>query len=464
MSFLRIRFSSIASGIGLAAWMLVMACAAPASTSDPSGGTSDAPSEYVAVHDSASVSPICPDVNFYLTETVSANYSVGTSNYQNGDYCGALLYLRWVRDNDALYTGAEPDDRTYWRLADIYEQLAAMAGDDEMLHQAYFDSTFAMHTEAQAALTAAGLSVNKARYLLDEGRFYETYADEYPDQQDEVYDLYLEAFREDPEFVNDAYLNRMAQMVMERGDRDEAVELLQELIAQADDATYLEQAYASASAPAFMSWTDRLEELMADIRGGDRDSEKLRMAIAIAQQEDRDDYIDELLPLYADQNPTPELLCALGSRAARNGQIETAQGHVNEGIAMATSNAQKRDCAYRAAASAQAGGNSGAAYRLAGQALQYDSNHGRSLYLRAGIVARTVRGGSMERRAAYWCFADMFNRAAATGDPAIAAAARRAAAGYNRSAPSQREYFFKWSPGQRVSASHGYGSCSTTVR
>ena len=109
MSLLRIRFSSLASGIGLASLLLVMACAAPASTSDSSDGTPDAPSEYVAVHDSATVSPICPDVNFYLTETVRENYSVGTSNYQNGDYCGALLYLRWVRDNDALYTGADPD-------------------------------------------------------------------------------------------------------------------------------------------------------------------------------------------------------------------------------------------------------------------------------------------------------------------------------------------------------------------
>ena len=469
MSPVRIRFSSLASGLGLAAWMLVMAWAAPASTSDPSGGTPDAPSEYVAVHDSASVSPICPDVNFYLTETVSANYSVGTSNYQNGDYCGALLYLRWVRENDALYTGADPDDRTYWRLADIYEQLAAMAGDDDILHQAYFDSTLAIHAEAQAALAAAGLPVNKARYLLDEGRFYETYPDDFPDKQDGVYDLYLEAFREDPEFLNDAYLNRLAQKAMERGsEQDEVVELLQELIGQADDATYLEQAYASASAPAFtsMSWVERLEELMAEIRAGDHDSENLRMAIAIAQQEERDDYIDELLPLYASENPTPELLCALGSRAARNGQIETAQGHVSRGIGMATSNAQKRDCAYRAAAGAYNAGNRSAAHRFAGQALQYDSGHGKSLYLRASIVAATVRGGGIQARAAYWCLADMFNRAAATGDPAIAGRARSAAARYNRAAPSQQEYFFNpgWRPGQRVSSSTGYGSCTTTVR
>ena len=465
MSAPPIRSSSLVAGLGLAALVHVMACSAPTSTSDPGGNSDSGASEYIAVHDSATVSPICPDVNFYLTEQVSANYSVGTSNYQNGDYCGSLLYLRWVRGHDALYTGADPDDRTYWRLADIYEQLAAMAGDDEMLRRAYFDSTLAIHAEAQSALAAAELPANKARYLLDEGRFYETYVDDYPDKQGEVFDLYLEAFREDPEFVTDAYLNRMAQMVMERGDREEALELLQELMAKADDATYVEQVYASASAPAFLSWTDRIEELMAEIRAGDHDSEKLRLAIAIAQQEERDDYIDELLPLYADANPTPELLCALGSRAARNGEIEMAQGHVNEGIAMATSNVQKRDCAYRAAAGAY-GSNRGAAYRFAGQALQYDGGHGKSLYLLASIVAGTVRGGGIQARAAYWCLADMFNRAAATGDPAIAGRARSAAARYNRAAPSQQEYFFNpgWRPGQRVSSSTGYGSCSTTVR
>ncbi len=471
MSFQPSRALPIISFFGVAAWLFIMACAAPASTTDfDSGDNSSAGgSDYVAVHDSSSVSPICPDVNYYLGTQVGANRSVGATNYENGDPCGALLFLRWVRNNDPLYTGAAPDDRTYWRLSDIYEQLAAAAGENAPLRQAYLDSSRTMLVEAQAALAAANLPANRARYLLDDGRFYETYAEEFPDEQDGVYDLYLEAFRVDPEFLADAYLNRLAQKAMERGqDQEVVVELLQQLIAQADDATYLDQAYASASAPAYSSltWPERLEELMLEIRGGNRDTENLRLAIAIAQQEDRDDYIDELLPLYANENPTPELLCALGSRAARNGQIEEAQRQVAAGIAIATSNVQKRDCAYRAAAGSQAGGNSGAAYRFSGQALQYDSGHGRSLYLQAAIVAGTVRGGGIQARAAYWCLADMFNRAAATGDPAIAGRARSAAARYNRAAPSQQEYFFNpgWRPGQRVSSSTGYGSCSTTVR
>ncbi len=472
MPSIRTPFHSIVCVLSISAWVLIAACAAPASTSDPSpsgGNAGVGESDYVAAHDSASVSPICPDVNYFLMDQVGANRSVGATNYENGDHCGALLYLRWVRDNDPLYTGAEPDDRTFWRLSDIYEQLAAAADDHATLRMTYLDSSRTMLTEAQSAMSTAGLSVNTARYLLDDARFFETYAEDFPDKQEEVYDLYLEAFRADPEFLPDAYLNRLAQKAMERGmNQDEVVGLLNELIAQADDTTYLQQAYDSASAPAYssMSWEERLEELMVEVRAGDHDDEKLRLAIAIAQQEERDDYIDELLPLYASSNPTPELLCALGSRAARRGQIEEAQRQVNEGIAMATSNVQKRDCAYRAAAGAQAGGNSGAAYRLAGQALQYDSNHGRSLYLRAAIVGSTVRGGGIQARAAYWCLADMFNRVAATGDPAVAGRARSAAARYNRAAPSQQEYFFNpgWRPGQRVTSSTGYGSCTTTVR
>ncbi|MDX1438979.1 MAG: hypothetical protein R3284_03660 [Rubricoccaceae bacterium] len=455
------------AGLALCGALLLVACAAPATTSEPDFPSDDSPDgEYVAVHDSASVSPICPDVNFYLADQVGANRSVGNTNYDNGDYCGALLFLRWVRNNDPLYTGGTPNDRTYWRLSDIYEQLAAASFDHPELRMAYFDSSRVMLEEAQHEMTEAGVPFNRAYYVLDEARFYETYPDEFPEKQDEVYDLYLEAFEIDPEIFQDAHLNRLASMAMERGDAAETTELIARLIPHADDPTYLQQAYDSASRPAFTTWAERLDQIMETVAEGNRDPQLIAEAIAIAFNEDRQEDLDILLPLYAEQNPTPELVCALASRAARSGRIEEAEQRLAQGITLSPSNALKRDCAYRVAASAEAGGNSGAAYRMAGQALQYDANHGRSLYLRASIVARTVRGGGVRARAAYWCFADMFNRVAATGDPAVAGPARQAAAGYNRAAPSQQEYFFDpgWRPGQRITASHGYGSCTTTVR
>jgi hypothetical protein len=71
----------------------------------------------------------------------------------------------------------------------------------------------------------------------------------------------------------------------------------------------------------------------------------------------------------------------------------------------------------------------------------------------------------VDGRAAYWCLADRFNRVAATGDPRVASAARRTAAGYNRAGPSREDYFFKgWSPGQTIRASAGSVSCTTRVR
>lgn len=452
--------------------LLAFLLAACASSESTTGGADSFPDEsdigeYVAVHDSGTVSPICPDVNYYILDSASANRSVGMTNFDNGDYCGALLYLRWGRNNDPLYSATgTPDDRAYWRLSSIYEQLAAAAGDHAELRMAYFDSSRTMIAEARQKMTEAGADFNPAYHALDDARFYETYADDFPDEQDQLFDMYLEAFRLDPEAFQDAHLNRLAGMAMERGDATEAADLIAEMIPHADDTTYLQQAYDSASSPTFATWDERLDQIMAMVAEGDRDPEIIREGIAIAFNEERDEDLDVLLPLYADQNPTPELVCAMASRAARDGRTDEAEQRLTQGISLSESNVQKRDCAYRVAASAQAGGNSGTAYRMAGQALQFDSNHGRSLYLRASIVARTVSGGGVQARAAYWCFADMFNRVAATGDPAVAGAARQAAAGYNRAAPSQQEYFFNpgWRPGQRVTASHGYGSCTTIVR
>lgn len=441
------------------------ACTAPAPTTDDSSTGGFDAGEYVAVHDSSTVSPICSDVNAYLLESISANRSVGSTSFENGDYCTALLYLRWVRNTDPLYTGATPDDRTYWRLSAIYEQLAAASEEHPALRMAYFDSSRVMIAEAREQMTAVGATFNPAYNALDDARFYETYAEDFPEKQDEVFDMYMEAFRMDPEVFQDAHLERLAIMAMEHHENaSDAAEFIAELIPHADDPTYLQQAYDSASTPTFTTWGERLDQIMAMVAEGERDPEIIREGIAIAFNEERDTDLDILLPLYAAQNPTPELLCAIGSRELRNGEVDAGQQHIAEGVAISESNTQKRDCLYRGASSARAGGNSGVAYRMAGEALQYDANHGRSMYLRATIVANTVRGGSMEQRAVFWCFADMFNRVAATGDPAVAARARSAAAGYNRAAPSQREYFFKWSPGQRVPASHGYGSCTAIVR
>ncbi|MDX1438978.1 MAG: hypothetical protein R3284_03655, partial [Rubricoccaceae bacterium] len=109
-------------------------------------------------------------------------------------------------------------------------------------------------------------------------------------------------------------------------------------------------------------------------------------------------------------------------------------------------------------------GQRGEAYRMAGRALEIDSSYGPALYIRALVVAGTVNSGTLRGRMAYWCVADLFSRAAAAGG-STADQARRLAGRYAASGPSREQYFFEgYRAGQSVTTSHGYGSCTTTVR
>lgn len=444
------------------------ACA-PTAPSGVDTNPVDAPSTSTPVPtvsaDSGAVSPICPPVDIVLTDQLRANYSIGVENYRNLDYCGALLAYRWVIQEDPLFTGGDPDDRNFSRLAEIYENLAAMAGDRATLRRAYLDSALVMREDAQEALRGAGLPDKATTYTLARARFYQIYADDYPDEQAGILSLYQDVYDAEPALLVDYDLNTFARLLLESGDREAVQRILPGLIAQAEDATYLEQVLATSQTTAASDPEGYYAFLLEQYRGGNREEDVIRRLAYLDIQLEKNEVIGELLPLLAELNPSSELYSALCSRSAREGNLSEAMAYCQNALGYAESNAERSDVLYRMASIQNAANNSSQAYDYAGQALQYNGSNGKALYLRATIFASGVRGGSTRAAMGYWCVADQFSRAAATGDPAIAANARRAAARYNAAGPSRQAYFFEgFRPGQSVSVSTGYGTCSTTVR
>src|SRR5690606_6776323 len=177
---------------------------------------------------------------------------------------------------DPLFTGAEPDERNFTRVADIYENLAAMAGDRAELRRAYLDSALVMRDEAQAALRAAGLPDQAARFNLARARFYQIYADDYPDEQNQIVALYREAYEADSSLFVDYDLNALARLLLESGDREAVLELLPGMIAQAEDATYLEQVLATAQTTIATDPETYYALLLEQYREGNRDPDTIR--------------------------------------------------------------------------------------------------------------------------------------------------------------------------------------------
>ncbi|MCH7638377.1 MAG: hypothetical protein IH855_02790 [Bacteroidetes bacterium] len=429
-----------------------------------------------AAHTSSAQPQLCADTQVYLMDNVRTNYSMGYENYKNEDWCAALPYLRWVLANDPLYTAAEPDERNYRRLAAIYEGLAGMA-DDAAVKRTYLDSSFVAREQMFQVMDENGFEYNTHERTLARGRFYETHAAIYPENQPEVYNIYLDAFRMEPDSTDDYYLSYIGRVAAEKAaveemDPREARDLVDELIAYSDDPTYLEGVSESFRIEPIEYFAD----LHVGFRNGALDEEETKVLFVMASHMDSlitakypeidpDALADELLPIIVEFDPSPDLLAAMGGRECARGNIEECTRYIERAIAMSESSTQKRDLWYSLANRMYSRGNRGTAYTLAGNALQYDSNFGPALYLRASVVARSLNRSSIEGRIGAWCVADMFSRAAAAGGP-TAANARQQASVYSGAGPSREECFFndRCPPGTRVTGNTGYGSCTTTAR
>ncbi|WP_424519029.1 hypothetical protein [Rubrivirga sp.] len=101
------------------------------------------------------------------------------------------------------------------------------------------------------------------------------------------------------------------------------------------------------------------------------------------------------------------------------------------------------------------------------RALQESPTHGPSLYRRAGLFGQRIgRPTSIPSRAAFWCAADVYRRISGDTFGSIAAQSRRAAAQYERAAPTLSDAVeVGWESGERITVVlEDGGTCYTTVR
>ena len=462
------------------------ACSAPPSTGGSSTSSTNTP--YVP-DEPTDYGPgdYCADTYVLIQETTRSNFSLGSEYYRNGDYCAAYPYITWLLENDPLFTGEDPDDRNYLRMASIYEDFAAQldstARDEKV---AYLDSALAAREMGVEAMRAQNIAFDTYLRDLREGFFYFQNSAYYEDSAERQFDAFNRAFEAKPDSLEDWYLvqlfNASADQFGAEQPNPDRAEFIRQVAAALDDAAlqqnynqyadYIETDPAEQGGVSVGS-DEAVEALIADLRAGSiGDNEALQLLGVVLQQPDRLEALGEdvaeirsqilRLDVITNQVDNPRTLLALAFQAYRDGESGRGNDLFNRAITNAQSNAQRADFFYSRGQSPY-----GSASDF-NRALEYFPNHGPSLYRRAGLIAQSVgRPSSLRGRFAYWCLADIYrNVAASSSDANIAATARRAAAGYERAGPSRDQYFLEgFSPGQSVSASLGaYGSCTTRVR
>ena len=422
----------------------------------------------------------CADTFVLIQETTRSNFSLGSENYRNDDYCAAYPYMKWLLANDPLFTGEEPDDRTYLRMASIYEDFAAnVDSTNQAERKLYLDSALAIRAEGVAAMNREGITFDPYLRDLREGFFYFQNADVYEDAETRQFEAFRRAFEAQPDSLEDWYLTQLfvgsaeefgverpnparATFVRSLADAADTPEISEFL---ANYATFIETEDAGG---VNVGSDAAVEALVADLEAGTiSDDDALTLLAVILQQPDRLEDLGEdvaalrtqVLRLEAVTNRVddPRTLAALAFQAYREGDTSRGNSLFERAIQNADSNLQRADFYYSR-------GRSGDIR----SALRVFPSHGPSLYALAGQKANAVgRPSSLTGRFAYWCLADEYRSVAAqTTDSRIASVARTAAARYERAAPTREQYFLAgYQPGQTVTASLGaFGSCSTRVR
>ncbi|WP_420457563.1 tetratricopeptide repeat protein [Rubrivirga sp.] len=461
------------------------ACSAP-----PSGGPRTSEDNSVFVPDTPTAygpGDYCSDTYVLIQPTTRANFSLGSEYYRNGDTCAAYPYIKHILDTEPLFTGEDPDDRNYLRMASIYEDFAAQVDSTNRAEKmAYLDSALSMREMGVAALNREGIAFDSYLRNLREGFFYFQNSDYYDDAGERQYQAFNRAFEAQPDSLEDWYLVQLFNASGEQFGEDlpnpDRAEFIRTLAGALDDpalkqnytlyADYVETDPAE-SGEVTVGSDEVVEELIAAARGGTiAGNDALRLLAVVLQQPERVEALNEdvgelrtiLLRNSAvtDQVDNPRTLYALALQAYGDGESSRGNDLFNRAIANAQSNAQRADFYYSRGVSRYGSANDFT------RALEYFPNHGPSLYRRAGQIAQSVgRPSSLRGRFAYWCLADIYrNVAASSSDSRISSTARRAAAQYERAGPSRDQYFLEgFSPGQSVTASLGaYGSCTTRVR
>lgn len=409
--------------------------------------------------------------------TKAQYYSLYYESFKAEDYATALPNLEWILECAPAF-GLTPGDRNIRRGIDLFAALAANS-DDPAEQEAYINRSLALFDDGPSMLEDAGVEANEYDWTIRKGRFIQDQPELLADEQPQVYDLYLHAFELQPDSLGDYYINYLAGERTRRAIEEDTPEakaaardfLTETLQPKADDPAYITGLLDSL----ITTPREQYEFLVGKFRedAGALADEDLSMLYEMNKipelAEQNPDLNDLLVEELLTRDPNPALLRSLGGAAMAKGNYDEAQGFYERAMEMTDDRMEKRDLNYSIAVMKQQQGQRATAVNYARAALELDSNHAESMYLIGTLIQQSVGRGDARAAAGFWCAADQFSRAASAaannGNSALGADARRAAANASSGGPNAEDYFFLgWTPGQTITASYGWGSCSTRVR
>lgn len=411
-------------------------------------------------------------------QQVLIKYSLYFENYRAQNYEAALPDLEWMLACAPGFAGRTEDDRNFRRAVEVHEELGKRATDPAE-RRAHFDTALELIETAVPTLRDAGVEVDEHAWLIRKGHFLQTHSEIFANRQDEACEAYEQAFEMDAEATDDFFLQVIAFCRAEEAaaagsspeQRRQAREFIEETImphvenpASRDYIQSQAERLITTPREQFTFLYERYQERGVEGLSDDDVQQLFRInqqaGTEIISEEQSRSLDRALRRIVADLDPSFSILSSLGSSELADGNHDAAIAFFERAMELATEPNQRRDTYYNIAVVKEQQRQYAAAANYLREALAIDGSHGNSLYLMGSLIQNSIRGTDIQSRAAYWCAADWFRRAAAQGVPNANTAASRAMQG----GPSREEIFFPgWRPGDTVTARYGWGTCQARV-
>lgn len=394
-------------------------------------------------------------------QEIAMHYSLYYEDFKNANYQGALPNLKWILENAPAFP--RNDDRNFKRAIDAYEALAET-------EPSYLDSALVLFDEVVPSLKEAGVEVNEQGWLVNKGRFIQTYSDHFDNAQDRVAEAYRQAYELDPEGLGAYYITYLISDVNSRGDKEATLEFMNEVEQTHGDDAEVSEYISKVRDSLFKTPEERIAFLEQQLERNPDDVDLVGELFDLYVRTGDRQKASELSERLLAAKPTARSYEMIARMKLEDGDAAEALDLYERALEMAESDERKRDIYFNMGIAQQQMGRLSNARTQFRRALDIDPNFGQA-YLAIGDLYVTQVGncGSFERedRAVYWLAVDYYERAA-NRDSSVANQARQKIRSYSGSFPSMEDIFFKgWEVGSRYNVNYGCYSWigeTTTVR
>lgn len=404
-----------------------------------------------------------------VEDDVPMNYSLYAEDFKNESFDTALPYLQWIlKCAPGFPTNS---DRNFRRFVDTYEGIG-MAFDDADLRRSYLDSALFVYDNIEEDLKAAGIEYRAFLWTFNKARFIHSHSEDLADLQQDVGDIYRDAYDIDPSKIQNYYINFIIRDLVSKDNKADAVDFM--------DIVEFDRAGSADVITTIETWRGQLftspgERIGYLERQREKNSDDEELKAELLQLYMDEGYRDEAYQLAEEvmaSSPTARLYRTVAKMRLDDGDTVEGIRLYMESLEMEGGAEAAREVYFNIGIGHQQEGRLASARTQFNRSLRTDPTYVEALLAIGDLYVTAVQGcGSFERedRAVYWLAADYFDRAASRAKlAAMKTQARQRTANIRRFFPSTEDKFFKnWSPGDRYAIDYGCYTWigeTTTVR